>query len=296
MGFAGVSRGLNYTLPSFQRHIFDVLKRNNFVFDVFWSTVSQRSYLTRSIDEFEVSLMRPCFLSIESQVTVQQGMINKFCKSRNLQCSVGKIPGVPAPYHDHLINYLCAFNSQARLGELIEIVSQVKGRPYDAILFFRPDTAVIGDIDLPDTFDVLMKQRNQIWLPGFQHFGGYNDRGAYGSAEVMYKYLKRGNVFMNDTKYGRSIAENFLKLYLDDEKVPVAMSNWRLFRVRPLQLWSGENVAAVDHFDAKIKFLNTSANNPDVMRCRGPLTQFSYYNKKNTISNYSLHLFNYEQC
>lgn len=281
VAIAGVSRGLHYTLRTIERHVFDVLSRNNFQTDVYWSSVSIPDFFGHSINEFEMQEIRPCAFSIISQEAVMDFEFERFCRLRRFVCDKGVVREAPdlaaskqKSFRTHsrelmqFKNYLCAFETQSRMARIIKSHSKIHGFEYDAIMMIRPDVAFIRDTDLPSYIEIVASSPNTIWIPDFQPFGGLNDRAAFGNHKVMLQYLERGDIFMSNASYGVMIAEQYLKTFLDNLKIEVKPSSMRFLRIRPMED-NGTDVGIVDGFDVNPKHLNVAKNDPDLLRCVG---------------------------
>lgn len=243
IGFYGVTRSLVTTLPSIEKHVFDVLNRENISFDVFTDTLSaNRINNVRSgehgvMDKFEVSLLRPCYASMTSQDMVREQQFDLFAQARNMTKKEKK------QSKDHMYdvghdgfasvkNILCAFYSLQSLYELIMTVSASTKCNYDAIIVLRPDTTQLIDTDIGLHLrqGELMKGSRNIFIPDFQHWGGYNDRLAFGTPEVMALYMQRGDTYIHGER--TTSDEGFLRSYFEHHKVTVKYSDMRCVRVR----------------------------------------------------------------
>ena len=79
IGFYGLSRSLELVLPSFRRHVFDVLDRANISYDVMWSTNAAtetvntrgKNGTTGGIDPFDAHLLEPCLFTLTDQEQVR---------------------------------------------------------------------------------------------------------------------------------------------------------------------------------------------------------------------------------
>jgi hypothetical protein len=286
VGFSGLSRGIRYTLPSVQRHVFDVLRKENFEFDVIWSSVINPDFFGHKMNEIEFAKTEPCLFSVEPQEVVELREWKRFCSNRGYDCRKNHIeakgqnfsklmqqlythPG--QRYIGELKHYLCSFDSQYRLAAMIRAHALLNEFTYDAVLMIRPDVAFIRDIDLPDKFTQIQQKKSTLWVPDFQHFGGLNDRAAFGSQEAMLKYLERGDTFMNNNTYGAAVAELFLQQFIESEGMLHELSSMRFLRVRPME-YMGTDLGIIDGFDIKPKFLNVQQNDPDLLRCGGQQT------------------------
>ena len=300
---SGTSRSLSFTFPSIERHVFNVLTKHNLEYDLIWSTVQHPNgvWVANSSgsvdgefhsDEFDARMVRPCAYSLVSQQPVMQQQFDKLCKKRDFRCHDGLIDSRPLkePLFTQMKVYLCCFYTQHRAAELLVQHSTYNKYEYDAILFLRPDTAVIRDIDLPANMALIKNSSyaNSIWIPDFQHWSGLNDRGAYGPPASMLKYLTRGDDFMNDNSTDLNIAELQLKNYLNKFNKTVYKSNIRTMRVRSTQLYGGVMMGIVVHFDVRPKHMNIEADDVDMKRC--------LIEKPVIISDYELRALDAENC
>jgi hypothetical protein len=290
VGISGVSRGINYTLPSIQRHVFDVLRNANFDFDVIWSSVSNPDYFGHQMNEYEFLDVLPCLFSIEPQEYVLRKEWYRFCANRGYACrdtylaihqrenfteSEVKLYGHKhSKYVRQLQYYFCSFDTQSRLAGMIRTHASLNKFTYDAVLLIRPDVAFIRDIDLPDKFaDIQQNKFNStVWIPDFQNFKGVNDRAAFGSQAAMLKYLERGETYMNNNSYRIGVAEGYLKKFMENEGLVTNPSTMRFMRVRPMED-EGADVGVIVHFDSNPKYLNVPWNDPDLLRCAGNTTK-----------------------
>ena len=291
VGITGISRGLQYTLPSIRKHVFKVLEEHNFAYDVLWSTVSNPYFFEHRMDEFEVQKMQPCLFSIEPQEIVKHTRWKMFCETRGFICRDGLVrniagkvygPGGLAytrmdrrhfgkyvtPRLTQLKNYMCGFDSQSRLAHMIRTRADMNQFSYDAVLVIRPDVAFIRDIDLPQKFPSILTHSSHIWIPDFQEFDGLNDRAAFGGQEIMLKYLERGDVFMVNNSYHFSIAEDYLKKYVRDFGMTVQPSSMRFLRIRPVEI-DGVDTGIIDGFDVMPEYMNLGHDESDLQRCAG---------------------------
>ena len=93
IGFYGLSRSLELVLPSFRRHVFDVLDHANISYDVMWltnaatETVCTRkgnSEMTVRIYPFEAHLLEPYLFTLTDQEQVRLNEWRAFAKARGL--------------------------------------------------------------------------------------------------------------------------------------------------------------------------------------------------------------------
>jgi hypothetical protein len=159
IGFFGMSRSLNYTYPSINRHIFQILQQANISYDIFWSvTISPSRQHPQEDDQHDLQLMKPCRYSLIDQNSVRFYEFEKYYKLQNLHNSgtrsKPKIQRTRADFmwdnYDSIKNILCAYKTLQILNQMISSHAMIHEIQYDAILIIRPDCAFINDLDLPD--------------------------------------------------------------------------------------------------------------------------------------------------
>jgi hypothetical protein len=251
VAFYGLSRSLNFTLPSIEKYVFEVLDRHGIAYDVFWSGMDT-SYINNKrsnemhmkLDTTEFMMMRPCVLNIVSQSVIIPSEFKLYMQAR-AEFSRHKVD----MFHDNLQsvkNLLGAFHSLHSAHSLIKRYSLAENITYDAVIVLRPDTAVLCEVDIAQHLPQMIAEEQErragneavnqsIWIPDFGHATGHNDRAAYGSPSVMSLYMTRGAAFRDHAGvYNVSYinGETFLKFYLGYHKITVQPSALRLVRVR----------------------------------------------------------------
>ena len=248
VGFFGISRSLEFVMPTLQRHLFDVLDRSHITYDVLTSTnaatetVNTRAGqggVTGGIDQFDVSNLEPCLISLSDQELVRLHEWVLFAHAHgipldsNFEHNTTKYAHLDE-FKDNMVsikNLLCAYHSMNVLLEMIEAHQVIHKFTYDAVFILRPDTALLRDIDLPQHMDKIKQEPLSIWIPGFQLWGGYNDRAAFGSLTAISVYLKRGKTYRDSPVFHRA-AERLVKNVLDANNITVYNSTMRVARVR----------------------------------------------------------------
>ena len=239
VAFFGMSRNLAATLPSIEHHVFKVLDANDILYDVFWHTmVSTTVQSARKgekeygfIDPFDLQRMRPCKFSITDQDSTKSIEFYKFMKARG--ASTEDALAKYDVWRDKLVSVktmLCALFTQHSLKDMIHAHMSLHHIHYDAIIALRPDTAIIKDIDLPWYISDIRQQPNWIWFPSFQHWGGLNDRAAFGSVHAMRFYLNRGVAYRDADQSLRG--EQIVKHMVEVSNLSARFSDMRVVRVR----------------------------------------------------------------
>lgn len=290
--FWGLSRSLNRTLPFIEMHVLDVLEKHDIAVDVFWHTVVSDSIFSHRSGEFNIKLekldvaaMRPCKFSIVDEETVSVQEFQLYCEakgwtekdfSRNIlkedkSGSMFNLWGHRFGIDRHL---LCAYYTQ-RLGfQILVDHMHMHNFTYDAVLALRPDMAPLTDIDLPMNLNLIRHNKNKLWIPDYQHWGGLNDRVAYGSVEVMKRYLvNRGLAYRDHRKVWTKNSEMFLLQYFNNSGIELERSSFRSIRVRsdgsvPNHDLSVKLMAIVDSNYLKTCFHSSNFINIDPVSCQ----------------------------
>jgi hypothetical protein len=172
IGFYGITRSLNYTIDSIEKNIFNVLKENNFDYDIFLHTYNLDEYkntraneeYTKNIDNNQYKLLKAKYLKIDNQNEVKSIL--------NLESYRNK----PDPWNTNYESvdfYILGKYSQYSLTKMIENSKN----DYDYILFIRPDCLYLDRLDV-SKFNLI--NDNTILIPSFALYGEYrmNDRFA----------------------------------------------------------------------------------------------------------------------
>ena len=282
---AGSSRSLKYTLPSIEHHVFDVLTRHGYEYDVIWSSIQSENngiWVVNSktptselqtLDQWDSRHVRPCLYASASQAPILHEEFDRMCTAKNLTCRNGRIYEhvIGKPAQAQLKNYMGCFYVQKKAALLMKYYSEGNHFKYDAVIVIRPDTAIVNDIELPNHMDMIKKDKNAIFIPNFQEYDGYNDRAAYGSYHVMMKYLQRGDDFFADSTPTLRIAEYFLEEIAIKHKMNVHNTKLRCLRVRTTQFDNEIMRGVVYHLDTQRKSMNMDDNAwKDMERCFVP--------------------------
>ena len=278
--FYGRSRNLSLTLPSIQRHIFDVLTSHSIAFDVVWSTMGgngtdyNRHQGLHALEEddphSDFQLMSPCVGKVHDQTVVMEAEFAKY------KAAWGK----EDPWNDQqksVRNLLCAFYSLEVAAQMVADRSVANGVPYDGIVVVRPDTGIMTDIDLPEKLlpivaDARKRRRPPeptVWLPNVNYMDNKkswyaNDRFAFGTTDVMLseRYMRRGSkwrdngglqeVWLEKSKESRGFQRNgeaYLKTLLEAEargkKADLEKHRWRPTSPRPKILTTATAIVRV---------------------------------------------------
>lgn len=107
-------------------------------------------------------------------------------------------------------NTMCMFVNRLRVFQLLRNYMKEKNVFYDAILSYRLDIIAQDKIDWSEI------DSNTLYIPAKNDYGGINDQIAYGSINVMKKYMTIYNDLNNILEDGCIFhPESLLKKYLE---------------------------------------------------------------------------------
>lgn len=166
VGFYGHTRLMRIALPTFKKHIFDVLDSHGINFDVFATLHFEASGLdiqdaSFEQDEYEVRMMRPC------ATIISQNLSSLGESDDRVQISMKELHSMTSAYAHH------------------------HGLKYDAVLFMRLDRAVKSDFDLPRLLLTRGFSSSHVYIP---RTAESEDRIAFASPDVMMKYIHLNNL------------------------------------------------------------------------------------------------------
>ncbi len=219
----GLTRSTKYVYPTHFTCIFDVLTEHNIAYDVYlhtWEIPSgpqrvQGNTVDIPVDYEEYSLLKPTYFVRDNQES-----FTKDLEWEQYSCGMGWTPVM-------ILNHFCALESLNRVTDMV-INS---GNEYDFIMYVRPDVCFLTKLN---TKDFINLKDNQVAIPDFDHFGGYNDRFAILPFPISKIYGKR---IESLPLYGLKKpihSETFVKDTLDENELEVVlMDDFRFVRVRP---------------------------------------------------------------
>ena len=228
--FFGLTRSLQYTLPSIQKYLFDPLKNHGIKYDTYLHTYKMKKPYTnprageRSIilDADEYKLLEPTYHMVENKETVSTyiGLEKYRTKGDPWGKEKKAIPGDYTTLDNHIL-YLW---SQKQLTEMFQ---KNKGL-YSHIIFCRPDVLYQVPLDI----EWFSFTSNKICIPNFGLCGDVNDRFALGRPEQMVPYGLRFNEALQYSKYKPLASEEFLIATMKKHRIKYEHVNFYFIRVR----------------------------------------------------------------
>tara|TARA_Y100000389_G_scaffold204581_1_gene258136 strand:- start:4386 stop:5123 length:738 start_codon:yes stop_codon:yes gene_type:complete len=190
----GMTRSLKKNKHTHKKFIYDILKSNNYDYDIFihtWKTKTQKQmvWLKESdvlIDEEEYKCINPNYYKIDSQddfidnIEFEKYFYEDQYKKFGVPRTNGKGDWIP----QLLKNHLCALESLKRVYKMVKETE----KRYKYIIFVRPDSTFHKKLNF-SLIDNL--EENEVLIQDRDHYNGYNDRFAVGHPDIMGKYANR---------------------------------------------------------------------------------------------------------
>ena len=228
IGFFGLSRSLRFTMPSIASHILapitasglPVIKIGHFNMP---KTIDNPRSDERAIvpDRDEIGPLELDLRWVEPQN--DQTILSTFNK-------VARWGDYFGDDYISLRNLCHQLRSLDRLWSLIELA----GVEDDDIFFLlRPDLQYVDPLDFFSIFTTIMSNEADLIVPSWQHWGGVNDRFAFGNARAARHYATRWReVEEGCTHLGGMHAETFLRYVVERHGLQLGFTDMRALRVR----------------------------------------------------------------
>lgn len=251
--FYGLLRSLNWTIDSVVDHVLEPIAQAGGTYDVFVHTYRLRELINPHADEHttDTHLKDLALLNATRYLVTDQDDFD------------ATIPDL-SPYYDNfrwnydeltMRNVLRAQNSLASVWAVMANFAAEHDVHYDGVVVLRPDMLYLTDIDImkKDTVTEGLYDRT-VYLPDFQHWGGVNDRFAFGSTVAMRVYSNRAISMLRprglwgwlQRRISKMNTEKFLLWHLKDNCINVsATTTLRCARLRSSGRVTGHDTAMV---------------------------------------------------
>ena len=193
LAFWGLTRSLQYTMPSIQARILDVLKKHGIDYTIFLHTYYVNTIYTNTrAREYGIQLNNEEYKLLGANY-VQRESQDELKNTLNLT-AYRTYPDPWETQYQMVDNFILAMYSKKQLGLMVE--AAVKGgEAFDYVLFLRPDCEYVTD------FDVRWFSRandTTICVPDFHcfHFK-FNDRFALAKPSVALRYSKIFDIMLD---------------------------------------------------------------------------------------------------
>jgi hypothetical protein len=182
--FWGLTRSLKHTLPSINKHIFNVLKQHNIEFDCFLHTYNLPCISNKRSNELNVKLDTEEYkrLPLSNFLITSQEEFDS-------TCDFTKFSKCGDPWGDggnSIKNFIRALNSLNLVSSLWIEHSHL----YDVVLYIRPDLLYGNNINIQQ-LQTASQNPSYIFTPSWHKFDGLNDRLAFGHPDAMKHYGQR---------------------------------------------------------------------------------------------------------
>lgn len=231
--YFGLTRSVEKTHLTHEKHIFDILKKNNLKYKTFihtWKTKNNKQNIwdkeiPQKINYLEYKLLSPDFYKLDSE--------DEFLESINMnnyyyQDIWEKKQNSEAPeWSSKMVsNHLCMLESQKRGLEMVKSY----GDKFKFIMFIRPDITIHNNLPVEKIFE----NTEEIYIPNHGHFGGFNDQFAILNNENAQFYGNRINEIAEFRKNnGRIVGEKYCKFIINKYNMKINMIDFQYTITRP---------------------------------------------------------------
>jgi len=204
----GLTRSTKKVYSSHIEHVFNSLKEESIVYDIFMHTwTTDRPYIWNDptntpIDYEEYKLLNPNYYQIDKQddflktITFSDYYYEQYANSQK-------------EWLPQLIkNHVCALESQKRVTDMVLNAN----KKYDYVIYLRPDVEIHSKLRL-SYFPIYEKS---ISIPDNNHWDGYNDRFAITKFADCSYYGKRIDEIIEYRKnHGKIVSETYTRFTID---------------------------------------------------------------------------------
>lgn len=204
----GLTRSLKKVYQSHIDKLYNILKQNGIEYNIFmhtWYTDNPTIWLTKQTtppDYSEHLLINPDYYNIDNEQEFLNNItFSDYC-NQELFDKYGDsqyewIPGM-------IQNHICGIESQKRVTDMV----LNSGVIYDYVIYVRPDVEIVTTFSL----NFLNFNNNEICIPMYDNFEGYNDRFAIVRYANMAHYGKRIDEIIEFKKRdSRVVPEKYVK-------------------------------------------------------------------------------------
>lgn len=225
--FYGLTRSLKYTVESINKNIFQILKNNNFDYDIYLHTYDL-DILTNPrsgednclLDKNEYKLLNPNYYLITNQ--------SEFKNTINIQDYLKKGDPWGEEHHTSLYNLLCQLNSIKLVNDLCN-----KTKEYKCYIYLRPDLLYVDKISLYAINHVINNYNDKIlFTPMWGKWGGLNDRFCIGTKSAIDIVMKRLDYIKSFSRIKPPHSEKYLFNVVSTNNITKLFFKTRAIRVR----------------------------------------------------------------
>ena len=222
--FFGITRSLRYCIESIEKNIFNELKKENILYDIYQHTYTMENYSNKRtkekqdiIDNNEYKLLQANYVMVESQEEIKEKLdLNKYRTHED-------------PWntnYNSVDNMILGNYSKKQATSMVEN----SGIKYNYIIFIRPDCLYLHELKLEF---IKLANDNTIIVPNFHlHAKKLNDRFAITNIKTykIYGYLFDNLLDMSKKMHLHS--ETILERILRNNNINIKNINFRFKRIR----------------------------------------------------------------
>jgi hypothetical protein len=228
IGFFGLTRSLRYTADSIRIGFFEPLQESGFTilraghFNLPETITNPRSgEFAVAPDRSESALLGLDLCWVEPQQ--HSAIAGEFATARALPDAFGD-------RYRSLANLCHQLHSLRRLWSLLELLGVQED---DVVLLLRPDLLYLDMLEPASHLAPLLDGRADMIVPGWQSWGGLNDRFAFCNGRAARVYANRISLFTEACSLmGGMHAESFLRSVVEGQGLRVALTDLRAVRLR----------------------------------------------------------------
>ncbi len=228
--FFGQVKHYKHVADSVQQHVFDVLRADNYTFDIFAHTYNLTTFTNPRNRENDTpidpgSLQRILNISDDNMIYDEPDAADAQFDIRTLLTAGDPWPGNP------VISLRFMGRQLYSLMRVTGLWNTTRSR-YKYCIYLRPDTVFRSNIDLKQLEQNLTE--TSLSTPAFGKYGGINDRLAFGRPSAMEAYGRRGEHLVAFVLKRRqpAYAESYLERYLELMELTNVDSSILFYRVR----------------------------------------------------------------
>ena len=199
--FFGIIRSLEFVIDSIEDNIFNILKNENYEYDVYIHT-----YKSTNLPKINNVYKR---LNPKDMIIDDQDIFDNEIKDHPLITKTTKL------WLRNQKNYIRSTNSIQKVTEMWE-KSNIN---YDVIMLVRPDCMYLNPIQI-NNIKTIIKSEKIIYIPKFHSNRGYNNRFAMGTPKLMKYFGKQFDWVKEYQKIGHNniVAEYFISYLINELK------------------------------------------------------------------------------
>jgi hypothetical protein len=235
--FYGLTRSLNWTLPTISHHIMAPILKHGHSYDIFIHTYHLRDVVNERANEQGTYTHGDDYKMLEAT----RALVTSQPAYDELLVLSGEVERIRDRYNydesGTVVNILRARHSLSLSWDLMAQHALETGAVYDAVIALRADVAYLADIDIERRAKMEGLLPQNIFVPPWGSYGGVNDRFAFGHPDAMRTYMNRQEP-CDDAALGLNgtyNSEQYLKAYLQvggPTPLEVFHTNMLLVRLR----------------------------------------------------------------